>query len=273
MEFQKGLRLYDGKITPLPISCSLQALLEFCTIFSLVSCIISGPIGEQFDCKKISTEGGFIRSIWLKASATTFAFQMKRISQNILILVFLGLNSAKTLVNVNSLTVNHVPKKLHDTDPEITLGELGIQFLIFNFTVDGDVDDFLVKDNSSMILRYPIHTNDDVETTKLNRHEINFERPMEKKKKVINTGIMVAFMAGPCSSAFLGQMTHLVPKSDSVPTRFIQSSNFEFAIMLFFLAQNYALLPDPYNLLGYGNSYPLNFQAFEAVTIFLNTSG
>ncbi|GKA17621.1 hypothetical protein Tco_0697458, partial [Tanacetum coccineum] len=35
------------------------------------------------------------------------------------------------LVNVNSLTVNHVPKKLHDTDPEITLGELGIQFLIF----------------------------------------------------------------------------------------------------------------------------------------------
>ncbi|GJV52702.1 hypothetical protein Tco_1448443 [Tanacetum coccineum] len=34
-------------------------------------------------------------------------------------------------VNVNSLIVNHVPKKLHDTDPEITLGELGIQFLPF----------------------------------------------------------------------------------------------------------------------------------------------
>ncbi|GJX05212.1 hypothetical protein Tco_0191128 [Tanacetum coccineum] len=34
-------------------------------------------------------------------------------------------------VNVNSLTVNHVPEKLHDIDPEITFGELGIQFLLF----------------------------------------------------------------------------------------------------------------------------------------------
>ncbi|GJS98789.1 hypothetical protein Tco_0819959 [Tanacetum coccineum] len=32
--------------------------------------------------------------------------------------------------NMNSLTINYVPKKLHDTDPEITLGELGIQFLL-----------------------------------------------------------------------------------------------------------------------------------------------
>ncbi|GJS95197.1 hypothetical protein Tco_0802165 [Tanacetum coccineum] len=29
-------------------------------------------------------------------------------------------------VNVNSLAVNYVPKKLHGTDPEITFGELGI---------------------------------------------------------------------------------------------------------------------------------------------------
>ncbi|GJW21674.1 hypothetical protein Tco_0032296 [Tanacetum coccineum] len=29
-------------------------------------------------------------------------------------------------VNVNSLSVNHVPEKLHDTDPEIIFGELGI---------------------------------------------------------------------------------------------------------------------------------------------------
>ncbi|GKC17211.1 hypothetical protein Tco_1013993 [Tanacetum coccineum] len=29
-------------------------------------------------------------------------------------------------VNVNSLAVNHVPEKLHDIDPEITFGELGI---------------------------------------------------------------------------------------------------------------------------------------------------
>nr|GEU42601.1 hypothetical protein [Tanacetum cinerariifolium] len=29
-------------------------------------------------------------------------------------------------VNMKSLIINYVPKKLHDTDPEITLGELGI---------------------------------------------------------------------------------------------------------------------------------------------------
>ncbi|GKE31145.1 hypothetical protein Tco_1450467, partial [Tanacetum coccineum] len=34
----------------------------------------------------------------------------------------------------------------------------------------------LTTDNSSMILGYLIHTNDDVETTELNRHEINFKR-------------------------------------------------------------------------------------------------
>nr|GEU46597.1 hypothetical protein [Tanacetum cinerariifolium] len=29
-------------------------------------------------------------------------------------------------VNMKSLIINYVPKKLHDADPEITLGELGI---------------------------------------------------------------------------------------------------------------------------------------------------
>nr|GFA70851.1 hypothetical protein [Tanacetum cinerariifolium] len=29
-------------------------------------------------------------------------------------------------VNMKSLIINYVPKKLHDIDPEITLGELGI---------------------------------------------------------------------------------------------------------------------------------------------------
>ncbi|GKE03708.1 hypothetical protein Tco_1395726, partial [Tanacetum coccineum] len=38
------------------------------------------------------------------------------------------------------------------------------------------MDDFPVTDNSGMRLGQPIHTNDDFKTTKLNRHEINFER-------------------------------------------------------------------------------------------------
>ncbi|GJW62179.1 hypothetical protein Tco_0356418 [Tanacetum coccineum] len=36
-------------------------------------------------------------------------------------------------VNMNSLTINYVPKKLYDIDPEITFGELGIQFFLFEF--------------------------------------------------------------------------------------------------------------------------------------------
>nr|GEU41194.1 putative reverse transcriptase domain-containing protein [Tanacetum cinerariifolium] len=38
-------------------------------------------------------------------------------------------NSCFSGVNVNSLTVNYMPKKLHNIDPEITFGELGIQIL------------------------------------------------------------------------------------------------------------------------------------------------
>nr|GEY88701.1 hypothetical protein [Tanacetum cinerariifolium] len=43
------------------------------------------------------------------------------------------------------------------------------------FTVDGNMDDFLAIDKIGMILRQPIHTNENVKTTEFNRHEINFE--------------------------------------------------------------------------------------------------
>ncbi|GJX41912.1 hypothetical protein Tco_0256902 [Tanacetum coccineum] len=41
-----------------------------------------------------------------------------------------------------------------------------------SFIVDWDVDGFLVTDNFGMILGQPVHTNDDVKTTKFNRHEV-----------------------------------------------------------------------------------------------------
>nr|GEX64188.1 hypothetical protein [Tanacetum cinerariifolium] len=44
------------------------------------------------------------------------------------------------------------------------------------FTVDRDMDDYLVTENFGMILGQPIHIDDNVETTEFNRHEINFER-------------------------------------------------------------------------------------------------
>nr|GEV12853.1 hypothetical protein [Tanacetum cinerariifolium] len=44
-----------------------------------------------------------------------------------------------------------------------------------SFTVDGNVDYFLTTENFGMILRQPVHTNDDVNATEFNRHEINFE--------------------------------------------------------------------------------------------------
>ncbi|GKC43710.1 hypothetical protein Tco_1061432 [Tanacetum coccineum] len=47
---------------------------------------------------------------------------LPRCSKRCLILNCFNLGGIK----VNSLTVNHVPEKLHDTDLEITFGELGI---------------------------------------------------------------------------------------------------------------------------------------------------
>nr|GEW02067.1 hypothetical protein [Tanacetum cinerariifolium] len=41
-----------------------------------------------------------------------------------------------------------------------------------NFTIDWDVDEFLVTNDFSMIFGQPIHTNNNVKTTELNRHKI-----------------------------------------------------------------------------------------------------
>nr|GEX87280.1 hypothetical protein [Tanacetum cinerariifolium] len=51
----------------------------------------------------------------------------------------------------------------------ITLNDQG-------FTVDRNIDDFLVTENFGMILRQPVHTDDNVKNIEFNRHEINFER-------------------------------------------------------------------------------------------------
>ncbi|GKE91844.1 hypothetical protein Tco_1572939 [Tanacetum coccineum] len=103
------------------------------------------------------TRSGLIRSFRLKASAITFAFQdgneshnrniqrlynLQKIFDESLIVAdesyelayFCGCGRRCSIlncfnlggVNVNSLTVNHVPEKLNDTNPEITFGELGI---------------------------------------------------------------------------------------------------------------------------------------------------
>ncbi|GKB71832.1 hypothetical protein Tco_0933244 [Tanacetum coccineum] len=59
----------------------------------------------------------------------TFCFSgLIQCSRRCLILNYFNLGE----VNVNSLTVNHVPEKLHDIDPEITFRELGIQFLFLS---------------------------------------------------------------------------------------------------------------------------------------------
>nr|GFB02118.1 hypothetical protein [Tanacetum cinerariifolium] len=50
------------------------------------------------------------------------------------------------------------------------------------FTVDRNMDDILVTENFGMMLGQPVHTDDNVETTEFNWHEINFERIEEKDK-------------------------------------------------------------------------------------------
>nr|GFA78439.1 Gag-Pol polyprotein [Tanacetum cinerariifolium] len=42
------------------------------------------------------------------------------------------------------------------------------------------MDDFLVTENFGMILGQPVHTDDNVENTKFNRHEINFKRLVQR---------------------------------------------------------------------------------------------
>ncbi|GJU89951.1 hypothetical protein Tco_1302374 [Tanacetum coccineum] len=71
-----------------------------------------------------------------------------------------------------------------------------------SFTVDRNVNDFLVTENFGMILGQSVHTNDNVETTKFNWHEINFE----------SGWILV--------SEVLAQMAHLVANITFASTRF-----------------------------------------------------
>nr|GEX68395.1 reverse transcriptase domain-containing protein [Tanacetum cinerariifolium] len=50
------------------------------------------------------------------------------------------------------------------------------------FTIDKNMDDFLVTENFGMILGQPIHTDDNVETIEFNRNAINFESIKAKDK-------------------------------------------------------------------------------------------
>nr|GEZ48078.1 hypothetical protein [Tanacetum cinerariifolium] len=65
------------------------------------------------------------------------------------------------------------PYEIQSIFASITLNDQG-------FTVDRNVDDFLVTENFGMILGQPVHTNDNVKTTEFNWHEINFESQMVK---------------------------------------------------------------------------------------------
>ncbi|GJV07699.1 hypothetical protein Tco_1345355 [Tanacetum coccineum] len=72
------------------------------------------------------------------------------------------------------------------------------------FTIDRNVNDFLITDNFGMILGQPVHTNDNIETTEFNWHEIDFER-------------------WPLILAVLAQMAHLVANITFACTSFLPS--------------------------------------------------
>nr|GEW52437.1 hypothetical protein [Tanacetum cinerariifolium] len=54
-----------------------------------------------------------------------------------------------------------------------------------SFTVDRNVDDFLVTENVGMILGQPVHTNDDIKTIEFNRHEIKHLVPKMKCVRMV----------------------------------------------------------------------------------------
>nr|GEZ32377.1 hypothetical protein [Tanacetum cinerariifolium] len=64
------------------------------------------------------------------------------------------------------------------------------------FTVDRNMDDFLVTENFGMILGQPVHTDDKVKTIEFNRHEINFERHDKRLSLVADYFQWLAFCFG-----------------------------------------------------------------------------
>ncbi|GJR26410.1 hypothetical protein Tco_1102642 [Tanacetum coccineum] len=110
---------------------------SFCILFNLEMSNTAKYSGRTSNALSISavvtnalTQSGLICSFWIKASATTFAF-LGWCGRRCPILNCFNLGGVK----VNSLTVNYVPEKLHDTDPEITFGKnLDLEL---NFKVSG----------------------------------------------------------------------------------------------------------------------------------------
>nr|GEW17876.1 synaptobrevin, longin-like domain protein [Tanacetum cinerariifolium] len=71
------------------------------------------------------------------------------------------------------------------------------------FTVDRNMDDFLVTENFGTILGQTVHTDDNVETTEFNRHEINF-KSIEAKDKDMK------LLSAPESNSILAKCLEVV---------------------------------------------------------------
>nr|GEV09807.1 hypothetical protein [Tanacetum cinerariifolium] len=124
----------------------------------------------------------------------------------------LGRSSAKTFGN--SLTTGY----------EAQLGLTLITSDDQSFTVDRNVDEFFITENFGMILGQPVHTNNDIETTEFNRHEINFERHDKSltldtsftQEKVSDIPMVLSWGDGISSDGFLPSILLLVVIIDAV---------------------------------------------------------
>nr|GEZ94058.1 putative reverse transcriptase domain-containing protein [Tanacetum cinerariifolium] len=77
-------------------------------------------------------------------------------------------------------------------------------------SLDRNLDDFFITENFSMILGQPVHTNDDVETTEFNWHEINFERILSIEARDMDMKLLSAPKSNNTLARFLDWVTHLV---------------------------------------------------------------
>nr|GEW33342.1 retrovirus-related Pol polyprotein from transposon TNT 1-94 [Tanacetum cinerariifolium] len=103
----------------------------------------------NFGCRVITNaliQRGLIRSFWLKASATTISF--------------LGCHSSGNEMCRFGKAIDNDPDgyEIQSSFASITSNDQG-------FIVDKNMDDFLITENFGMILRQPVHTDDNVETT------------------------------------------------------------------------------------------------------------
>nr|GEX07418.1 putative reverse transcriptase domain-containing protein [Tanacetum cinerariifolium] len=87
-----------------------------------------------------------------------------------LVKVLINSGADRSFISISLTSMLSIPSITIDTFYDIEMADGNL-----SFTIDRNVNDSLVTEDFGMILGQPIHTNDNIKTTKFNQHEIDFE--------------------------------------------------------------------------------------------------